>query len=221
MARRTLLIIASILLAALGTALIWLYVQGAENRAQQNAELVPALFLTQNVPAGQSPARYVVPQAVPPAVAANAVTSTQELGTQTLQVEGVKGQVLLRSMLGSSGTNAGRFPAGGAASVTISDPNRVPADLKLGDTVDVVELSKDTATTVLTGVTVRSIGGAGADATGTTTSTTSGTTSAAQGGTIPATIVGLNVTSTQALTLYTAVARGDQVALYLHAGKSQ
>jgi len=203
-------------LAALGTALIWLYVQGAENRAQQNAELVPALFLTQNVPAGQSPARYVVPQAVPPAVAANAVTSTQELGTQTLQVEGVKGQVLLRSMLGSSGTNAGRFPAGGAASVTISDPNRVPADLKLGDTVDVVELSKDTATTVLTGVTVRSIGGAGADATGTTTS---GTTSAAQGGTIPATIVGLNVTSAQALTLYTAVARGNQVALYLHAGK--
>ena len=55
MARRTLLIIASILLAALGTALIWLYVQGAENRAQQNADLVPALFLTQNVPAGQSP----------------------------------------------------------------------------------------------------------------------------------------------------------------------
>ena len=50
MARRTLLIIASILLAALGTALIWLYVQGAENRAQQNPELVPALFLTQNVP---------------------------------------------------------------------------------------------------------------------------------------------------------------------------
>jgi pilus assembly protein CpaB len=33
MGRRTLLLIASILVAALGTALIWLYVQGADNRA--------------------------------------------------------------------------------------------------------------------------------------------------------------------------------------------
>ena len=34
MGRRTLLLIASILVAALGTALIWLYVQGADTRAQ-------------------------------------------------------------------------------------------------------------------------------------------------------------------------------------------
>ena len=34
MGRRTLLLIASILVAALGTALIWLYVQGADSRAE-------------------------------------------------------------------------------------------------------------------------------------------------------------------------------------------
>jgi pilus assembly protein CpaB len=214
-ARRTLLIIASILLAALGTALIWLYVQGAENRAQQNAELVPALFLTANVPAGQSPAKAVKVEAVPPAVAANAVTSTQELGTQTLRVDGIAGQVLLKTMLSSSGTSVGRFPEGsGAASVTITDPNRVPADLKPGDTVDIVELSKDNAKIAdgLVNVTVRSIGAAQA---GSGTTTTGGT-GTAQNGALPATIVGLNVTSDQAVLLYSIVAKGDQVALYLH-----
>jgi pilus assembly protein CpaB len=217
-ARRTLLIIASILLAALGTALIWLYVQGAENRAQQNAELVPALFLTANVPAGQSPANAVKEQAVPPAVAANAVTSRQELGNQTLQVTGVAGQVLLKTMLSSSQTSAARFPAGGAASVTINDPNRVPADLKPGDTVDVVDLSKDNAQLAsgLSGLTVRTIGPL--TQTGTTTA---GANSTTQNGTIPPTIVGLNVNSEQAVLLYAIVAKGDQVALYLHGGKSQ
>src|SRR5438045_429961 len=113
--------IASILLAALGTALIWLYVQGAENRAQQNAQLVPALFLTQNVAAGQSPSTAVTVKEVPPNVASGAVTSGQELGNQTLKVQGLAGQVLLTSMLSSSGATAGRFPAGGAVALNIND----------------------------------------------------------------------------------------------------
>jgi pilus assembly protein CpaB len=214
-ARRTLLIIASILLAALGTALIWLYVQGAENRAQQNASLVPALFLTRNVQAGQPLLNVVASQPVPPAVAANAVTSIQELGNRTLQVNGVAGQLVLKTMLSASGTSAGRFPDGGAASVTINDPNRVPADLRPGDTVDVVELTKDRASVVpnLSNVRVRTIGTVSQAATGTTTSGAGGT---AANGTIPATIVGLDVSQSQAVDLYSIVAKGDQVALYLH-----
>jgi pilus assembly protein CpaB len=213
-ARRTLLVIASILLAALGTALIWLYVQGAENRAQQNADLVPALFLKANVSAGQSPSNAVVEQAVPAAVAANAVTTRQELGNQTLNVNGIAGQVLLKSMLSSSGTSAGRFPVGGAASITINDPNRVPADLQPGDTVDIVELSKSGAQLVdgLSNIKVRTVGPAHGQTSGTTSANGSG-----QNGTIPPTIVGLDIKDAATATkLYGIVARGDQVALYLH-----
>jgi pilus assembly protein CpaB len=209
-ARRTLLIIASILLAALGTALIWLYVQGAENRAQQNAELVPALFLTQNVAAGQSPRAAVVVKEVPPSVASGAVTTGQELGTQTLKVPGLAGQVLLKSMLSSSGVTAGRFPAGGAVSLTINDPNRVPADLQAGDTVDIVRLGKDGASVVLSDIRVRTVGPNHEQ-------TAAGTTTANGTGGIPPTIVGLDIRDAPTATkLYDVVARGDQVALYVH-----
>ena len=47
MGRRTLLLIASILIAAVGTALIGLYVRGADNRAQQTEGMVSALVATE------------------------------------------------------------------------------------------------------------------------------------------------------------------------------
>jgi pilus assembly protein CpaB len=58
MGRRTLLLIASILVAALGTALIWLYVQGADTRAAAQDVNVPVLVATTAVGAG-SPATLV------------------------------------------------------------------------------------------------------------------------------------------------------------------
>jgi pilus assembly protein CpaB len=224
-ARRTLLIIASILLAALGTALIWLYVQGAENRAEQNAQLVPAFFFAKDVRAGQSPVNALTVQSVPPAVAANAVTSAQELGTQKLTVDAKAGEVLLKSMLSASGANAGNFPAGGVASLTITDPNRVPAELSAGDVVDVFRLGKDGAQVLLQNITVRSVGPAGQGATGTAIGGAAGTavggaSGTAQSGVIPPSIVGLNVSQTDAKTLYGAVAQGDQVAIYLHGVKT-
>ena len=225
MARRTLLIIASILLAALGTALIWLYVQGAENRATQNAQLVPALFLTRDVAAGQSPATAVRTENVPPLVASGAVTSLQELGSLRLQVGAVTGQILLKSMLSTSGASTGNFPAGGVASLTISDPNRVPAELSAGDVVDVIRLTKDRTEVLLPNITVRSVGPLTQGATGTAAGGANGTAAGgangtAHNGTVPPSIVALNVSQAQAVTLYTAVARGEQMAVYLHGTKS-
>jgi len=52
MGRRTLLLIASILVAALGTALIWLYVQGADTRAQAGEVQVPVYVAKTTVEAG-------------------------------------------------------------------------------------------------------------------------------------------------------------------------
>jgi pilus assembly protein CpaB len=69
MGRRTLLLIASILVAALGTALIWLYVQGADTRAAAGETEVPVL-VAQNTVAAGTPASQVrtqlrsVPQSV-------------------------------------------------------------------------------------------------------------------------------------------------------------
>src|ERR687883_506893 len=57
MGRRTLLLIASILVAALGTALIWLYVQGAEARAQAGEAQVKLMVATQDVQPGTQAAQ--------------------------------------------------------------------------------------------------------------------------------------------------------------------
>jgi pilus assembly protein CpaB len=54
MGRRTLLLIASILVAALGTALIWLYVQGADTRAQAGEGQVQVIVSSNTVDAGTS-----------------------------------------------------------------------------------------------------------------------------------------------------------------------
>jgi pilus assembly protein CpaB len=52
MGRRTLLLIASILVAALGTALIWLYVQGADSRAQAGEARVKLMVAATEVRPG-------------------------------------------------------------------------------------------------------------------------------------------------------------------------
>jgi hypothetical protein len=150
---------------------------------------------------------------VPPNVASGAVTSGQELGNQTLRFQGLAGQVLLTSMLSSSGATAGRFPAGGAVALNINDPNRVPADLQPGDMVDIVRLGKDGAVPVLSNVRVRTVGPSHDQ----TTAGTTGAGGTGQGGTIPPTIIGLDIKDAATATkLYDVVARGDQVALYVH-----
>jgi hypothetical protein len=156
-------------------------------------------------------------------VAANAATS-QDIGSQKLKVDAVAGEVLLKTMLSTSGASAGSFPAGGVASLTITDPNRVPAELSAGDVVDVFTLTKDGADILLRDVTVRSVGPVAQGSAGTAAGAAGGTAvgganGTAQGGTVPPSIVGLNVSQADARTLYSAVAQGAQIAIYLHGAK--
>ncbi|MGZ4613545.1 MAG: Flp pilus assembly protein CpaB, partial [Kineosporiaceae bacterium] len=58
MGRRSLLLIAAALCAALGTVLVWLYVQGADTRAAAGADLVEVEVTTGDVPA-DTPAEAV------------------------------------------------------------------------------------------------------------------------------------------------------------------
>ena len=54
MARRSALLIAAVLIAALGTAMILLYVQGIDDRATQGQELVEVLTATETIEAGET-----------------------------------------------------------------------------------------------------------------------------------------------------------------------
>ncbi len=54
MGRRTILLIIALVVAALGTALVFLYVQSADSRALDGQEQVQVLFATQQIPVGQN-----------------------------------------------------------------------------------------------------------------------------------------------------------------------
>ena len=56
MGRRTLLLIAALVVAALGTVLIFVYVKNADDRAQADAAPVDVLVATQEVAAGTTAA---------------------------------------------------------------------------------------------------------------------------------------------------------------------
>jgi hypothetical protein len=209
-ARRTLLLIASILLAALGTALIWLYVQRAETLAQP--QLVPALFLTRGVEAGTTlDASMVTVRNVPPDVAAGAVTTLAQVAGKQLTVPAVAQQLVLQSMF--TGTPQGRFPQGGAASLTITDPHRVPKDLQIGDLVDVYAISPGKPLRLaVRGIKVRTLGGSGLDVPGAGAQTGAGGVAAP---TIAGTIVGFDADDDQAKALYAIEPNGEQPVLYV------
>src|SRR3954451_764607 len=204
MGRRTLLLIASILVAALGTALIWLYVQGATNRAQEAANLVSVLFLAKDAQEGTDAGSLaLVSKQVSAAAAQGAGANQGGLSGLKLNTAAVSGQILLKSMLGNQ--NA-RFPQGGAVALAITDPNRVPADLQPGDVVDVYAYGGRLSglTRVVTKVRVRTLGPA--HGTGSAAGSTSGT--------VAPTIVGFDVSRADAEKLYGIVAAGQQAALY-------
>jgi len=139
--RRTLLLIASILVAALGTTLVWLYVQGADTRAQADTALVPVLFVTKDAPAGTPITSLATqPQQVPATVAQGAVTSPQQVTGQQLKTNVVPGTMLTPTMFSAKPQT--EVEKGKAyVAITITDPHRVPALLKQGDRVAVYALS--------------------------------------------------------------------------------
>ncbi|MGZ4613019.1 MAG: Flp pilus assembly protein CpaB [Kineosporiaceae bacterium] len=207
MGRRTLLLIASILVAALGTALVWLYVQGADARAQEGQAFVTAYFLNQDMAPGASPEAVFGAASrkdVPANVAATAVTSPQQVNGKVLRDAAGPGQMLVASMFGTS-TSSGAQPGRGIITISISDPHRVPAQLKPGAHVAVYALGgkgNDTLKLVNPDITVVSIGSS--------MQTPSGGTSQ-----VPVTIVGFDADPKQAVQLAEIEASGASAQLYL------
>lgn len=95
--------IAALVVAVIGTVLLFNYVQGADRRALANTETEDVLVVKQNVPAGTPAsqlAQYVTTKAVPrTAVAADGVHDLGSLGSTVTSVALVPGEQLLASRL--------------------------------------------------------------------------------------------------------------------------
>jgi pilus assembly protein CpaB len=149
MGRRTLLLIASILVAAAGTALVWLYAQGAESRARAGTQQVYVWVATSSIDAGTGrdqlvdgvvERRLMTMNDAPP----DRVVSLNDLGTKSTTQRILKGQPLILSQFGpatSAGVKDGRM----ALSLTMPDPNRVAGLLRPESLVAVYFVATDTA----------------------------------------------------------------------------
>lgn len=146
MGRRTLLLIASILVAALGTALIWLYVQGADTRAEASTTQVQVLVAGNPVKAGQpasevKPQQHGVPQSLVDGLGGTLVTSPSDL-KGFARTDIVPGLPLLKTQFSpdapvASSALQGQKPGQVAMQVNLPDPQRLAGLLQPGSRIRV------------------------------------------------------------------------------------
>ena len=149
--------IAALVVAIIGTVLLFNYVQGADRRALANTETEDILVVKLEVPAG-TPAsqlsQYVVTKAVPrTAVAADGVNDIGALGSKVTSVALVPGEQLLSSRMVDAGAFLGparvEVPAGlQEITVRLGIDRVVGGHIQAGDTVGVfISLGDAAATT--------------------------------------------------------------------------
>ncbi|MDQ0768351.1 pilus assembly protein CpaB [Pseudarthrobacter defluvii] len=147
--------IAALVVAVLGTVLLFNYVQGADRRALANTETQDVLVVKQNVPAGTPAnqlAQYVTTKAVPrTAVAADGVRDLGALGETVTSVALVPGEQLLSSRLVDASAYLGparvAVPTGlQEISVRLDIDRVVGGTIRAGDSVGVFISTNDQAT---------------------------------------------------------------------------
>lgn len=154
MGRRTLLLIASILVAALGTSLIWLYVQGADTRATATTTAEVQVLVATEPPAIGSAAssikwvRQQVPQNLVSALGNSVVTEPSQL-TGYVQSAIVPGLPLATGQFASKpaapppaveGLGSGEM----GMMVTLPDPQRLAGLLQPGTQIRVYAATEPT-----------------------------------------------------------------------------
>jgi pilus assembly protein CpaB len=225
MGRRTLLLITSILIAAVGTALIGLYVRGADSRAVGNASTRSVLVAEAIIPNGATPDTnsYARKDRRVGDLPDDAITDPSQIkGVAVSKI--LVGQVLQKGMFGSTSAAAtsgiGKDQLG--ITVELSDPERAAGLLKVDSKIEIFTIpnggTKKKSVPLLgddgTGVTVIQIGNQrlGSSSTGTANGT------AAEN--VPSTLVGLSLSQNDVIKVKDAEANGTLYFAVLPAVKS-
>lgn len=145
MVGRVLLIIAAFVVAALGVLLVFLYAQGADERALAELEPTPVLVLTQPVPAGTSVSAAVEAGAFElvdrptNAVPQGALSDTADVLESVTLLDLYPGEVLLQQKLGDpADRDLLTIPEGLIATSYVLDaPNRVADFIAAGSQIAV------------------------------------------------------------------------------------
>jgi len=205
MGRRFLLLLSALLVAALGTTLVFLYVKGIERRAVKDQELVSVLFAKKPIAAGTTvdqatrAAALELREVTRSSSADGAISDLGELAGQSALAPIYPGEQILRQKFGTSGgTSELLIPEGLiAVSVELSDPARVAGFVTGGSEVAVfVTLDQPAPVTQVLLPRVKVLGvGSTTPVTRTSTDTTTGERNSEE---IPKTILTLALDQTSA-----------------------
>lgn len=218
MDRRKILLILAAVIAALGTMLVFLYVQGAEDRAKEDFESVEAIVAIQDIPQGEtfeaaSAAGKFEKRAVPKdQLLSGAETSLTGLDGLVALTTIYAGEQVIAKKWGGTGevdvtANVLAIPKGKvAASVNLTDPARVAGFVNPGSEVAIIITVENGqySRTLLQRVTVLGVG---------QTSTITETKTTAEGETateaLPQTLMTLALTQREAERLLWAATYGQ------------
>jgi pilus assembly protein CpaB len=145
MGRRTVLLALSLVIAALGTTLVFLYVSGVDNRAAADQQLVNVLVAQEAIPAGTTAADAFASSKLEEVarkdVAPGAVSDLRQISDQVALGPIFPGEQILAAKFGKAGAAGGlreTIPEGKLAmSVQLGDPMRVAGWLSPGSHVAV------------------------------------------------------------------------------------
>lgn len=154
MGRRTLLLIAALVVAALGTVLIFVYVNNVKEEAEGGAAPVDVLVATQQVAAGTSAAdasnagSFELQTVPTDAAAEGALTDISIISDQVALAPIFPGQQILAQMFGQPGSETGlNVPEDKLAiSVQLGDPERVAGFVAPGSNVAIFATVTGTGT---------------------------------------------------------------------------
>ena len=152
MDRRRLLLILAIFVAVIGTALVFLYVKGADSRAQAKFDNVTVLKATSDISAGASydsalaSGQIALAQVPKNQVESGAQTTTTALKGKIASVPIFTGQQIITNQFGNTvaaATSALPIPKGMIAiSVNLTDPDRVAGNIQNGSEVAIFVTGK-------------------------------------------------------------------------------
>jgi pilus assembly protein CpaB len=223
MKRRTILLLAAGLIAALGTALVFLYVKGADNRAEQRFDTVEVLRAVAPIEQGES----IDDAAKNGKLALEPVSQDDLLPNHQTEIDELSGQVATTTIYAGEQIISDKFGEAAEAlaaksalevpkediaiSVNLTDPGRVAGFLNPGSEVTVIFTGTPNSgipfsRMLLPKVTVLGVG---------STTTTTKTTTTAEGeqtvAEIPQTLLTLAVSKEEAEKVFYAVANGEIV----------
>lgn len=143
MGRRTVILIAAFLIAGLGASLVFLYVQGVDQRAQAEAEPVQVMTVTETINAGESVAeaekagKFALTEVAGASVLDEALSDTTTIADEVALTPLYKGEQVVPAKFGQVGSQSRiSIPNKAVAvSVQLTDPQRVAGFVTPGSNV--------------------------------------------------------------------------------------